>query len=494
MLVSHWDEAKGLVGHLLPQDSHRVLQGLALAMHQAGQSHITRDELEVHLEASLPPANGHDVSATTLIEEIHERGDLLVKTEEGSYAFAHLILQEYMAAKEIVDHQQKLELLLDNVGDRWWNEVATLYASIASPGPVVETLLSHDDDASCHRLLLAGRCVAESPSTNGQVRQQVIERLEDTLRTHTDGVFVSVGQLLAELASEDSIGFFLRLARDHLEMRGPSLWALSQMARNSSGLVGDRVVGQLLSCFRAGDLRQEAGDALERVCFGGDASVLEKCLSASLWGRLQATLPEIMDATMVSVPAGEFWMGDERQRTHVDAFQIGKYAVTNAQYKRFVDATGHPPPAHWSDRDVPPGKELHPVVFVSWFDAEAYANWAGKRLPSEQEWEKAARGTDGRNYPWGEWEEGHCNTREARFGDTTPVGSHSPQGDSPYGCAGMAGNVWEWTAPRLLTVNPAVRGGSWNYLSGTARCTYHIRHSPTSASVELGFRLADSSA
>jgi serine/threonine-protein kinase len=201
-----------------------------------------------------------------------------------------------------------------------------------------------------------------------------------------------------------------------------------------------------------------------------------------------------MDATMLTIPAGDFWMGDERQRVHVDAFQISKYAVTNAQYKRFVEATGHPAPAHWQGRGIPAGKALHPVVFVSWFDAQAYARWAERRLPSEAEWEKAARGIDGREYPWGDWAEGRCNTREAKIGDTTPVGQYCPRGDSPYGCVGMAGNVWEWTTPRSLSVNPVVRGGSWNYLRGVARCTYRIRHNPSAVNAELGFRLACSDA
>jgi formylglycine-generating enzyme required for sulfatase activity len=164
--------------------------------------------------------------------------------------------------------------------------------------------------------------------------------------------------------------------------------------------------------------------------------------------------------------------------------------LTNAQYKRFVDATGYRAPRHWKDGTYPEGKALHPVVHVTWRDAVAYAEWAGKRLPAEEEWEKAARGTGGREYPWGDWEEGRCNTSEAGVKDTTPVGQYSPGGDSPYGCVDMAGNVWEWTTSEHEAAQGyrVLRGGSWSNSRGRARCAGRIRHYPGFSRDNVGFR------
>lgn len=162
---------------------------------------------------------------------------------------------------------------------------------------------------------------------------------------------------------------------------------------------------------------------------------------------------------MVLIPAGEFVMGtDERlsdegpqHRVQLPAYSIDIYEVTNLQYKKFIDATGHKSPQHFENRNYPPGKVDHPVVYVSWMDAQDYCQWAGKRLPTDQEWEKAARGSDGRRFPWGmEFSLDKANTpmlwkERHEQGGTLPVGAFEG-GKSPYGLYDMSGNVWEWTA------------------------------------------------
>lgn len=170
---------------------------------------------------------------------------------------------------------------------------------------------------------------------------------------------------------------------------------------------------------------------------------------------------------MVFIPGGTFVMGSnngdasyqpEHQVAVVD-FYIDRWPVTNAEYKRFIDATDHPVPNYnvsWCDteaynwdpdaRTYPDGKADHPVVLVTWEDAMAYAAWAGKRLPTEAEWERAARGFKGNRYPWGnEFIAGRCNCKEVGLGQPSPVGYFSPDGDTPEGVVDMVGNVWEWT-------------------------------------------------
>ncbi|MDH5544342.1 MAG: formylglycine-generating enzyme family protein [Gammaproteobacteria bacterium] len=164
-------------------------------------------------------------------------------------------------------------------------------------------------------------------------------------------------------------------------------------------------------------------------------------------------------AELVSIPSGEFVMGtdnpksDEQNRpafrSEIKAYQISKYPITNAQYAKFVASTGHRPPIHWVNGRIPEGVETHPVTMVTWFDASKYAAWAGGRLPTEAEWEKAARGTDGRRWPWGD----QMNTKNLNTyynrGSTSSVFEY-PQGVSPFGVMDMAGNVQEWVANDLI--------------------------------------------
>ncbi|MCB0168173.1 MAG: SUMF1/EgtB/PvdO family nonheme iron enzyme [Anaerolineae bacterium] len=205
---------------------------------------------------------------------------------------------------------------------------------------------------------------------------------------------------------------------------------------------------------------------------------------------------------MEYVPAGEFLFGDGKERKDLPEFWIDKTPVTNAEYKRFLEANPNHPvpninegwakPYNWDDktRTYPEGRADHPVVLVSWQDAQSYAQWANKRLPTEEEWEKAARGTDGRNYPWGHITSSikRCNMYRNE-GGTTPVGYYSPQGDSPYGVVDMVGNVWEWTDSVYGGLGKVLRGGAWD-----SKSVSHQRISIRQGNLEgvrnnnLGFR------
>jgi len=223
--------------------------------------------------------------------------------------------------------------------------------------------------------------------------------------------------------------------------------------------------------------------------------------------------------SIVLVPAGEFTMGssdgsgDEEpvHTVYLDAYWIDKFEVTNALYKKCVDAGKCQPPSDKSSytRSSYYGNtqyDNYPVINISWNDAKTYCEWAGKRLPTEAEWEKAARGTDGRIYPWGNtFDKNLLNSSEGGKGDTTAVGSY-PSGASPYGALDMAGNGWEWVADwyggyssSSQQRNPTgpssgtsrvLRGGSWGSFRSFVRVSSRDGYSPGNRSNDLGFRCA----
>ena len=197
--------------------------------------------------------------------------------------------------------------------------------------------------------------------------------------------------------------------------------------------------------------------------------------------------------SMVHVPAGEALIGEELQPVQVDEFRIGRYPVTNAQYQRFIRDTGHRTPKGWEADAYPELQGDHPVTWVNTEDAEAYANWAGARLPCFEEWQRAVRGGDDRLFPWGyEVDKPRCNTAELRAGGTTPVGAF-PDGVSPFGCYDMLGNVWEWTSTWYDDDDPnfrVVRGGAWYYNHDHSACISFDFFSKDYTEFVLGFRIA----
>ena len=218
---------------------------------------------------------------------------------------------------------------------------------------------------------------------------------------------------------------------------------------------------------------------------------------------------------MVSVPAGEFEMGTDNgyewegpeHTVYLDSYYIDKLEITNAQYRDCVEngpCLKLEKTAYIDD----PEYDQHPVVNVNWHWARTYCKWAGKRLPTEAEWEKAARGTDGRNYPWGD--EVDCDQAQYKEcgGQTIPVGS-LPAGASPYGALDMAGNAWEWVLDEwqedYYTVSPlenpqgptdpgnvreihVFRGGSWSEPGELIRSTYRTWYETGAQYYNLGFR------
>ena len=194
-------------------------------------------------------------------------------------------------------------------------------------------------------------------------------------------------------------------------------------------------------------------------------------------------------SVMVYVPAGIFFMGNEKNSVSVDAFYIDKFPITNNQYKKFMAETNYAAPAFWKDKRF--NNQDQPVVGVNWDDAVAYVNWAGKRLPEENEWEKASRGTDGREYPWGNIKPDQSLAvfdLDISKGAPTNVGTHL-SGVSPYGCYDMAGNIWEWCQEWYTEEKyRVVRGGSWINHLNILSCAYRSCSVPIGKDNNVGFR------
>ena len=269
-------------------------------------------------------------------------------------------------------------------------------------------------------------------------------------------------------------------------------------------------------------LRPHSADALaSKLSLAGEQQprayyVQENIQQGSPQGHEQPAAAKLEERSMALVPAGEFIMGsatgdaDEQpvRRIYMDTFSMDRYQVSVGQYAKFLESTSQAAPPDWSIMN----KSRHqnrPVVNVDWADAAAYCTWAGKRLPTEAEWEKAARGADGRTYPWGnELPRGfHANMKKEKWSDhyvLSPVGMYE-EGKSPYGIYDMAGNVWEWisdwydadyytTGPSKNPTGPpkgqakVIRGGSWGSGAKDLRSSDRDSHLPSARGMGTGFR------
>lgn len=277
---------------------------------------------------------------------------------------------------------------------------------------------------------------------------------------------------------------------------------------------------------REDEVDQQMASPIATVSALGQQSAIQDAKDTERATPKQApSVPELpLDVPITaSVPAGPFWMGsalddssahgNEKPRRVLDlpAYRIGRYPVINAQYACFVLATACAPPGHWEDGNAPAGFEDHPVVGVSYRDAKAYCRWLSEVtdqrfcLPTEEEWEKAARGgvSETRRYPWGdEWQADACNTRELGRKATTPVREFEGTNVSPFGVVDMMGNVWEWTASwyerypgsthegrNYGRTHKVVRGGTWRSEPKDIRISRRGRYEPGIQRRYLGFRV-----
>ena len=493
VLLGKWDEAKGLAtktamtGRKLDAgDQRSMLEPIALWMMEHRAREIEMVELRRQLGQQFAKMTSDleqaDSAAEDILRLINERSGLLTERGQGIYSFSHLTFQEHLAARAVADRKDYISYTLNRLDDSWWREVVLLQAGYLSTqgkqrvtGLIESIMDCKHEPEPYHNLVLAAECLRDV----GQARVEggLWQEVEQRLRAEFEPPLGKAGIM-------------------------KKVWSAIGRRPNQSYVVRRRAA---------------AAEALARIENGGSGT------QPAFW-RLPYGEP-----LWVNVLAGEFWMGSDRglaeespvHRVFLESFLIAKVPVTNAQYRLFVDAAGHNAPRHWEDGRVTPGLKGHPVVNVSWHDALAYCRWlaevTGKpvTLPSEAQWEKAARGSDDqRDYPWGgAWNDSYCNTRELGLAGSIPVGIF-PEGVSPYGCLDMIGNVREWTSSLWkkgwdktvyrYPYDPAdgrenleaddnalrvLRGGSWYGIQGHARCSYRFRYDPLDWFDLCGFRV-----
>lgn len=474
VLLELWRRAKGMPVLLDAQQTLRLLQPLAWELHRSERREADLGELLPVLEEPLRSLRRDPSDGSKLLEAIRDQSGVLVSLGQSAYGFLHLSFQEYLAALHIQDRFASqpgvLRELAGKFGEPWWREVILLSLGLNNPSlfePLMEALL--DLGVIPRDVGLADDC------------------LRDAL-VSTPRPFLSA--LAAGLEDAGERYHALRL------LRALPSWEVMEV----EGIRGDALIERLASQEKN---RQALGMALELLGHEASAMIISD--------QPRERVHEKDGSVLVYVPAGKYTLGtnedleacnDENRhwpkpehRVRLTSYWIGKYPVTNAQYRQFLDANPqYAKPRYWADKQF--NEPEQPVVGVSWLDAMAYCRWAGLELPSEAQWEAAARGTDRRAYPWGNDDPSpELANFGGREGRTTPVGAY-PKGAGPYGTLDQAGNVWEWCADafkenaydkrdgkenpvvsgddRDENVARVVHGGSWDLPSGYLRAAIRL--------------------
>lgn len=424
VLLEELERLKGLdiEARFPTEKKQKALQSIATHFHQKGTRIFTEKVLLAALEGALPNLGYPSTRSREFLQEIMERSGLLRQKSRISYDFCHLTFQEYFTAAAFYA-KGNAESLFGHLGDPWWREVILLFVGLKDDATkLLERFRKHD-------VMLSADALADARpvQTNAfeRIAGEIIAELkhlmeEDSQRRQ------EAADALAEITRWGASEYLVEKARAE-ERPAVALAAVLGLARAADREILDRVFEPILRLLN-GSLGRFNTDVDERIL----------------------SLLETLGFPMVFVPAGEFVMGyvacyeSTLHRVYLDDYWIDKYPVTNTQFHRFVSETGYQSQGDWLS-GFTSGKEKHPVVNVSWHDAAAFCKWVGKYFPTEAQWEKAARGADGRAYPWGnKWDGSCCNTR-THADDTTPVERY-PGGVSPYGCYDMVGNVVQWCA------------------------------------------------
>jgi serine/threonine-protein kinase len=387
------------------------------------------------------------------------------------WEYCHPSFQEFLSARYLQNNKSWREVVRANCGNVKWHEAIRFLAGGVSGKELFDILIEEG------MVMLAGNSLAEVGDLPKEqdllVRQLLKYQCRETLPQFSQFRKVRVEDVLKHNDAEYLENLLVRLLkREHRDSR--IIFSVLELILSKNGLIFHR----LLDTFDFEPLKKL--NALKG--FLSEVTELDKV------GR--ATLKKFGER--VTIPEGQFIYQDEvdeEDQVILKEFSIMKYPATNALYQLFDPQHQNRFPRYSFDED-------QPVVGINYYEAIVFALWLGLRLPSEQEWEKAARGTDGKTYPWGEpmgYEKGFANTCDFMACQTNSV-LELDQGMSPYGCFDMAGNVWEWCMQKNASMHSTqriVRGGSWmNYLVH-AKCVFRNSFDPSERHLAVGLRCVE---